>query len=150
MPKQAELDKAILKECPNLVLEGMTIAAKATGAEHGILYLRAEYSYMRSELEDVLAKRRKGKLLGKAILGEKDFNFDIEIRLGAWDAIGQFPIRVGGRTRYSRVSADGEAGAPEEWVAVTRRGSLSWGDQDKTVTILISLLGPRIPIVVSK
>jgi [NiFe] hydrogenase diaphorase moiety large subunit len=76
-------DKMILKECPGLVFEGMTIAAKAIGAEHGILYLRAEYSYLRPELEDVLAKRRKTNLLGKAVLGEKGFDFDIEIRMGA-------------------------------------------------------------------
>jgi [NiFe] hydrogenase diaphorase moiety large subunit len=76
-------DKVILKECPDLVFEGMTIAAKAINVEHGILYLRAEYSYLRPALEDVLAKRRKANLLGKAILGEKDFNFDIEIRMGA-------------------------------------------------------------------
>jgi [NiFe] hydrogenase diaphorase moiety large subunit len=76
-------DKVILEECPDLVFEGMTIAAKAIGAEHGILYLRAEYSYLRKGLEEALAKRRQANLLGKAILGEKDFDFDIEIRMGA-------------------------------------------------------------------
>jgi [NiFe] hydrogenase diaphorase moiety large subunit len=76
-------DKVILQECPDLVFEGMTIAAKAIGAIRGILYLRGEYSYLYRELEDVLAKRRKNKLLGKDVLGEKGFDFDIEIRMGS-------------------------------------------------------------------
>jgi len=60
----------------------MTIGAYAIGAIKGILYLRAEYTYLRASLEDVLRKRREANLLGDRILGT-DLCFDIEIRMGA-------------------------------------------------------------------
>lgn len=76
-------DKVILSDCADLVFEGMTIAAKAIGATHGILYLRGEYRYMRRQLETVLASRRERNLLGRSILGQAGFDFDIEIRMGS-------------------------------------------------------------------
>jgi [NiFe] hydrogenase diaphorase moiety large subunit len=75
-------DRLILTEIPHLVFEGMTIGAYAVGATQGILYLRAEYTYLRPSLEDVLRKRREAGLLGNRILGT-DMCFDIEIRMGA-------------------------------------------------------------------
>jgi [NiFe] hydrogenase diaphorase moiety large subunit len=60
----------------------MTIGAYAVGATKGILYLRAEYTYLRASLEDVLRKRHEAGLLGDRILGT-DLCFDIEIRMGA-------------------------------------------------------------------
>jgi [NiFe] hydrogenase diaphorase moiety large subunit len=53
------------------------------GADEGILYLRAEYAYLREFLEDVLEQRRKDKLLGKHILGIDGAHFDIRIQMGA-------------------------------------------------------------------
>ncbi len=75
-------DRVLLTERAHLLFEGMTIAAHAVGAEHGILYLRAEYRYLHRYLEDILKRRRKRGLLGSNILG-KDFHFDIRIQLGA-------------------------------------------------------------------
>ncbi len=76
-------DRVILTERPDRVFAGMTIAGYAVGADEGILYLRAEYAYLRSYLEDVLQKRRNENLLGQAICGKSDFNFDIRIQMGA-------------------------------------------------------------------
>jgi len=76
-------DRAILTECADLMLEGMTIAGYAVGSEHGILYLRGEYAYLQPLLESVLKARRKQGLLGKDICDKKGFNFDIRIQLGA-------------------------------------------------------------------
>jgi len=76
-------DRVILTECPELLLEGMTIAGYATGAATGILYLRAEYAYLRAFLEDILEHRRKKGLLGKSVCGKGDFSFDIRIQMGA-------------------------------------------------------------------
>jgi [NiFe] hydrogenase diaphorase moiety large subunit len=75
-------DRVLLSERPDLLFEGMTIGGYAIGAKVGVLYLRAEYTYMREGLELVLEKRRKAGLLGKGILGSK-FDFDIEVRMGA-------------------------------------------------------------------
>jgi [NiFe] hydrogenase diaphorase moiety large subunit len=75
-------DRVILQEHADLVFEGMTIAGKAVGAKEGIVFLRGEYTYLRPQLEAILAKRREQKLLGKGILGT-DLEFDIRIFMGA-------------------------------------------------------------------
>ena len=49
----------LLTERAHLLVEGMTIAARAIGAREGILYLRGEYVYLRDHLEAVLAERRQ-------------------------------------------------------------------------------------------
>lgn len=76
-------DRVILSEFSDLMFDGMTIGARAIGADKGFIYLRGEYTYLRSFLEDRMAKRRKEGLLGKNILKTKGFNFDVEIRMGA-------------------------------------------------------------------
>jgi [NiFe] hydrogenase diaphorase moiety large subunit len=76
-------DRVLLTRFADHVFEGMTLAALAIGANKGFLYLRGEYRYLRSRLEETLARRRKDGLLGPAILGLQGFDFDIEIHLGA-------------------------------------------------------------------
>lgn len=76
-------DRVILQEFADLVFEGMTIAGKAIQAREGIVYLRAEYTYLLSHLESVLEKRRQAGLLGVGISGEQGFDFDISIRMGS-------------------------------------------------------------------
>jgi [NiFe] hydrogenase diaphorase moiety large subunit len=76
-------DRVILAEFADLVFEGMTIGAWVIGAEHGIVYLRAEYTYLRPHLEAVLQRRREEGLLGPAVAGKEGFAFDIAIRMGS-------------------------------------------------------------------
>jgi [NiFe] hydrogenase diaphorase moiety large subunit len=76
-------DRVLLTERADMLFEGMTIGGYAVGADEGVLYLRAEYAYLRKFLEKVLADRRNKNLLGNNILGKKDFNFDIRIQMGA-------------------------------------------------------------------
>ena len=76
-------DRILLHSHADAVFEGMTICASVIGAAQGLLYLRGEYRYLLPELEAVLASRRKLGLLGKKILGKKDFDFDIGIVVGA-------------------------------------------------------------------
>ncbi|MBS3945969.1 MAG: iron hydrogenase [Melioribacter sp.] len=76
-------DRVLLLEYPELVFEGMVIAGYTIGATKGIVYLRGEYEYMLSSLEDYLASMRQDNLLGKNILGNSNFDFDIMIRLGS-------------------------------------------------------------------
>jgi [NiFe] hydrogenase diaphorase moiety large subunit len=75
-------DRVILTEHPDTVFEGMTIGGYAVGAAEGLLYLRAEYSYLRPFLESVLAARRRQGLLGKNAAGKGGFDFDIRIQMG--------------------------------------------------------------------
>jgi [NiFe] hydrogenase diaphorase moiety large subunit len=76
-------DRVILADFADLVFEGMTIAAYVIGAEKGIVYLRAEYTYLRPHLETVLQQRREQNLLGKNVGGKKGFDFDIQINMGS-------------------------------------------------------------------
>ncbi len=76
-------DRVLLTERPNLLVEGMTIAAKAVGAQEGIIYLRGEYVYLLEMLEDVLEERRQKGQLGKDIMGVEGLDFDIRIQMGA-------------------------------------------------------------------
>ncbi len=75
-------DRLLLAERTDALLDGITIGGYAIGAKLGVIYLRAEYTYMREGLEARLAERRAAGLLGKKVLGT-DFEFDIEIRMGA-------------------------------------------------------------------
>ena len=76
-------DRVLLTRHADLVFEGMTLCALAVGARKGYLYLRGEYRYLLEPLQAVLLRRRGSNLLGANILGLHDFNFDIEIHLGA-------------------------------------------------------------------
>jgi len=76
-------DRVILTEFADLVFAGMTIAGRAIGASEGIVYLRGEYSYLRSPLNAVIKQRRAAGLLGKDVGGVKGFDFDIIVALGA-------------------------------------------------------------------
>ncbi|AVR88893.1 NAD(P)H-dependent oxidoreductase subunit E [Thauera aromatica] len=75
-------DRVLLSDFPQLVIDGMGIAAHAVGAHRGFIYLRGEYRHLLDPLEALLAERRRQGLLGTDILG-RGFDFDIEIHLGA-------------------------------------------------------------------
>lgn len=76
-------DRVLLTERADLLFEGMTIAGYAIGAKEGLLYLRAEYSYLLRYLESVLERRRQQNLLGKDICAKPGTDFDIRIQMGA-------------------------------------------------------------------
>ena len=76
-------DRVILTEFPDLVFAGMTIAGRAIGASLGIVYLRGEYTYLRTHLNACIKQRRADGFLGKDIGGVKGFDFDIIVALGA-------------------------------------------------------------------
>jgi [NiFe] hydrogenase diaphorase moiety large subunit len=76
-------DRVLLTSYADLVFEGMTLCALAIGAQHGYLYLRGEYAYLLESLQAVLQRRREAGLLGKNILNQPGFDFDIVIHLGA-------------------------------------------------------------------
>ncbi|MEE4276418.1 MAG: NADH-ubiquinone oxidoreductase-F iron-sulfur binding region domain-containing protein [Thermoleophilia bacterium] len=76
-------DRVILTEFADLVFEGMTIGGRAIGASLGIVYLRAEYKYLRPHLNEVIKRRRAKGLLGHDVMGVQGFDFDIITALGA-------------------------------------------------------------------
>ena len=78
----AFMDRSILEGDPHSVLEAMEIAGYAVGAEKGYIYVRAEYPIAVQRLKIAIEQAREYGILGKNIFGT-NFNFDIEIRLGA-------------------------------------------------------------------
>ncbi len=76
-------DRVLLSEYADDLMEGVTIAGYAIGADTGVIYLRGEYQYLRKDLEAVIAKRREDGLLGKNAGGKDGFDFDIEIMMGS-------------------------------------------------------------------
>ncbi|MFJ8714229.1 NAD(P)H-dependent oxidoreductase subunit E [Streptomyces violaceus] len=75
-------DRVLMEGDPYALVEAMTIAAYATGAHQGYLYLRGEYPRALHRLEHAIAQARARGLLGDDILGQ-GYAFDIEIRRGA-------------------------------------------------------------------
>jgi NADH-quinone oxidoreductase subunit F len=75
-------DRVIMEGDPFSLIEAMTIAAYATGCEHGYVYLRGEYPLAQSRLENAVEQARERGLLGDDVLGH-GFKFDIELRKGA-------------------------------------------------------------------
>ncbi|MCX5062606.1 MULTISPECIES: NADH-ubiquinone oxidoreductase-F iron-sulfur binding region domain-containing protein [unclassified Streptomyces] len=75
-------DRVILEGDPYALVEAMTIAAYATGAHHGHVYLRGEYPRALRRLEHAITQARARGFLGDDVLGQ-GYAFDIEIRRGA-------------------------------------------------------------------
>ncbi len=78
----AFMDRSIMEGDPNSIIEAMAIGAYAIGAQHGLVYIRAEYPLAVSRLQIAIDEARKCGLLGDHIMGT-DFSFDISIKLGA-------------------------------------------------------------------
>lgn len=75
-------DRVLMEGDPFAILEGMSIAALATGATRGYLYIRGEYPLAAQTLADAIVDARKHGYLGNRVLGSS-FSFDIELRRGA-------------------------------------------------------------------
>jgi bidirectional [NiFe] hydrogenase diaphorase subunit len=78
----AYMDRTVMEDDPHRVLEGLALAAYATGAKKGYIYVRAEYPVAVRRLEGAIRQAKRHKLLGKNLFG-KGFDFEVEIRIGA-------------------------------------------------------------------
>ena len=75
-------DRVLMEGDPFAVVEAMTIAAVATGASQGYIYIRGEYPEAEAAIRGAIAAARAANLLGPDILGS-GVSFDIEVRRGA-------------------------------------------------------------------
>ena len=98
------MDRSIMEGDPHRVLEGMMIAAYATGSQEGYIYVRAEYPLAISRLKNAIAQAEEAGLLGDNILGS-GFSFKIHINRGA----GAF---VCGEGSALTASIEGNRGMP--------------------------------------
>jgi NADH:ubiquinone oxidoreductase subunit F (NADH-binding) len=69
-------DRFLLEDDPHALIEGMAIAAHATGATRGWIYLRHEYPAAQTSLDAALAEARTAGVLGSGA------NFDVEVFVG--------------------------------------------------------------------
>ena len=101
----AFMDRSVLEGDPHVVFEAMAIAGYVIGANQGYIYVRAEYPIAVDRLNIALKQARDYGLLGKNIFGT-DFDFDIDLRLGA----GAF---VCGEETALMTSIEGNRGEPK-------------------------------------
>ena len=75
-------DRMIMEGDPYALIEGMTIAALATGANRGYIYLRSEYPHARDVLEAAIERAIEAGYLGEDVAGSGQV-FHLEVRMGA-------------------------------------------------------------------
>ena len=100
----AFMDGSVMEGDPYRLIEGMTIAAYATGAQNGYIYVRAEYPLSVARLRKAIRQAEEKGLLGDHILGT-DFQFHMHINRGA----GAF---VCGEGSALTASIEGDRGMP--------------------------------------
>jgi len=100
----AFMNRRVLESDPHSVVEGMIIAAYATGASMGYVYCRAEYPIAVANLNVAIEQAREFGFLGNDIFGT-GFSFDLEVRMGA----GAF---VCGEETALIASIEGKRGEP--------------------------------------
>jgi bidirectional [NiFe] hydrogenase diaphorase subunit len=100
----AFMDRSVLESDPHRVLEGMAIAAYAVGADHGYIYIRAEYPLAIAHLQKAIQQAKRYGLMGSQIF-DSHFDFKVDIRVGA----GAF---VCGEETALIASIEGKRGTP--------------------------------------
>ena len=75
-------DRLVLEGDPHSVVEAMTIAGYAVGANEGYIYVRGEYGLALERLSRAIHQAKQMGFLGRSIFGS-DFDFDIHIHAGA-------------------------------------------------------------------
>ena len=100
----AFMDGSVMEGDPYKLIEGMTIAGYAVGAQEGYIYVRAEYPNSVERLHKAIARAEEYGLLGDNILGS-GVNFHLHINRGA----GAF---VCGEGSALTASIEGNRGMP--------------------------------------
>lgn len=78
----AYMDRSVLEGDPFSVIEAMTIAGYAIGANRGFIYCRAEYPLAVKTLNQAIRIAEEYGLLGDGIMGA-GFSFRLSVRMGA-------------------------------------------------------------------
>lgn len=97
-------DRYIMEFDPHMLLEGMAIAAYATGAHHGFIYIRGEYGWIAKGLVKAVEDAQAKGFLGSNVMGS-EYSFYIDVFRGA----GSY---VCGEETALIESLEGKAGRP--------------------------------------
>jgi len=100
----AFMDRMLLESFPFRIIEGLIIAAYATGATKAYLYIRAEYPLAVKRIQDAILECKNHHYLGDHLLSST-FSLDMEVFQGA----GAF---VCGEETALIASMEGERGMP--------------------------------------
>ena len=101
----AYMDRTILESNPHQLLEGMAIAARAIGANQGLIYVRAEYPLAVRLLQNAIRQAEEQGLLGANILGS-----GMDFRVTLFQGSGAF---VCGEETALIQSLEGHRGMPQ-------------------------------------
>ncbi len=100
----AFMDRMLLESYPYRIIEGVILAAYATGANDGLFYIRAEYPLAVTRMDEAIRNCYQEGYLGKNIRGS-NFSFELSIYQGA----GAF---VCGEETALIASIEGDRGFP--------------------------------------
>jgi NADP-reducing hydrogenase subunit HndC len=75
-------DRLILEGDPHSIVEAMTIAAYAVGADEGYIYIRGEYTIAQARLLNAILQAKEMGFLGENIFGS-EFCFNLHVHGGA-------------------------------------------------------------------
>jgi NADP-reducing hydrogenase subunit HndC len=75
-------DRLIMEGDPFAVVEAMTLAGYAVGAQTGYIYIRGEYALAYQRLENAIEQARAFGMLGENIFNS-EFSFDLHLHAGA-------------------------------------------------------------------
>ena len=75
-------DRMTMEGDPYMLIEGMTIAAMATGATLGYIYIRSEYPHAIATMIEAIGRAEGSGFLGDSILGT-GYKFRLEVRKAA-------------------------------------------------------------------
>lgn len=134
----AFMDRSILEADPHSVIEGLTIAGFAIGADEAYIYVRAEYPLAVQRLNMALQQAEEKGFLGQNILNS-GFNYKINVMEGA----GAF---VCGEETALMASIEGKSGRPKPRPPYPAQAGL-WG-KPTTINNVKSLA--TIPVIINK
>ncbi len=100
----AFMDRMLLESYPFRIIEGMLIAAYATGSDEGLMYIRAEYPLAVKRIREAITICENEGLIGKNIF---DSNFSFSLRI--FEGAGAF---VCGEETALIASVEGKRGLP--------------------------------------
>ena len=78
----AFMDRAVIESDPHTLIEGMLIGAYAIGAQHAVVYVRAEYPLAIKRLNRAIEQAKEQGIIGENIFGS-GFSCDFTIKAGA-------------------------------------------------------------------
>ncbi|MBI4648670.1 MAG: NADH-quinone oxidoreductase subunit NuoF [Bacteroidia bacterium] len=134
----AFMNRSLIEGDPFALLEGMLIASYAIGANHGYIYIRAEYPLAIERLKIAISRLENLGLLGENIL-DSGFNFEIKLKEGA----GAF---VCGEETALIASIEGNRGMPRSRPPYPVNSGL----YDKPTTINNVETLATVPIILAK